>query len=563
MLTKQTFAFSLIVVLPLALVAWFGLRLAQHEQAVLREQFRALAAEQLQEVDRFIAAYIQRQRRELLRITNVEDVAPKTLRAVVRHEPLVRQLFVLTSDGLIIYPHPDDQLNQREREFLARTEQLIGDRDLVGSATSSEDVTTRPGTGGPANKTGTFQRKLPFRASPSAESKRILPQIQASSDDTHGWHLWYWGRGLNLIFWRRDSDNRLICVELDRARWIADLIGELPDTGVDKSSNRSNQVRLVNSSGNTLYQWGNFEPAEDQQPFTELALTPPLSAWRLNYFLSDESLTLDSTRFNIISAVAVISLAICGLAVYFFREYTRDMREAEQRVSFVNQVSHELKTPLTNIRMYADLLEADLDLITGEEIESPKRRLNVIQQESQRLSRLIGNVLTFAKRSRNTLQLRPRPGCIDDIIKRVRAQFAPSLNERGIEVVLDQHAPGHVNVDADALEQILGNLVGNVEKYAANGKLLRISSRGSADRTVIEVEDDGPGIPRRQRDRIFQPFQRSTERLEDTAGTGIGLTIARQLARLHGGELELVEGGGGAKFRLELATPATKEGASE
>ena len=66
-----------------------------------------------------------------------------------------------------------------------------------------------------------------------------------------------------------------------------------------------------------------------------------------------------------------------------------------------------------------------------------------------------------------------------------------------------------------------------------------------------------------EHDRIFQPFQRSAERLEDTAGTGIGLTIARQLARIHGGELELVEGGGGAKFRLELATPATREGASE
>ena len=97
----------------------------------------------------------------------------------------------------------------------------------------------------------------------------------------------------------------------------------------------------------------------------------------------------------------------------------------------------------------------------------------------------------------------------------------------------------------------------NVEKYAADGKLLRISSQSSADRTVIEVVDSGPGIPSKQHDQIFQPFHRSTDRLEDTAGTGIGLTIARQLARLHGGELDLVEGGGGATFRLELATPST------
>ena len=530
---------------------------------VLRERFRALTAEQLQEYDRFIAAYVQRQRREMLRITSVVDTDPNRLRAIIRQEPLVRQLFVLTSEGLIVYPHPDDQLNQREREFLARTEQLIGDRDLVGSATTPQDVKAVPGTGGPINRAHTFQKTISSRPSRSTKSDRVSARLQASSDDTHGWYLWYWGRGLNLIFWRRNSDHGLICVELDRARWIADLIGELPDTSVDESWNRSNQVRLVNSSGNTLYQWGNLDPAENQQPFTELALAPPLSAWRLNYFLHDESVTLGSTRFNIFSALAVISLAMLGLAVYFFREYTRDMREAQQRVSFVNQVSHELKTPLTNIRMYADLLEADLNLMAVEESESPKQRLNVIQRESQRLSRLIGNVLTFAKRSRNTLQLRPRPGCIDDIIQRVLAQFAPTLNERGIEVELDQNAPNQVDVDADTLEQILGNLISNVEKYAADGKLLRISSQNSADRTIIEVVDAGPGIPTKRHDQIFQPFQRSSGRLEDTVGTGIGLTIARQLARLHGGELELVEGGGGATFRLELATPSTKEGAPD
>ena len=562
LLKKQTIAFSLIVLLPLALVTWFGLRLARNEQAVLRERFRALAADQLQEYDRFIAAYIQRQQRALLRLTNVTDIDPQRLRAIVRREPLVRQLFVLTSDGLIIFPHPDDELNESEREFLARTEQLIGDRDLVGTAVTREDVHKPPRNRGPTETAGASPGKLSSSARVAKKSARVSAQIPAASDDTHGWYLWYWGRGLNLIFWRRAADDRLICVELDRSRWIADLIGELPNTSVDVLSSRSNQVRLVNSSGNTLYQWGNLDPAENQRPLAELALAPPLSAWRLNYFLSDESMTLGSTRFNIFSALAVISLAMLGLAAYFFREYTRDMREARQRVSFVNQVSHELKTPLTNIRMYAELLEADLNLLAAAETESPKQRLGVIQRESQRLSRLIGNVLTFAKRSRNTLQLRPRPGCVDDIIQHVLAQFAPTLKERGIEVVLDENAPQQVHVDADALEQILGNLISNVEKYAADGKLLRVTSQSSADRTVIEVVDDGPGIPSRQHDQIFQPFQRSADRLEDTAGTGIGLTIARQLARLHGGELELVAGSRGATFRLELATPSAQEGVS-
>jgi signal transduction histidine kinase len=241
--------------------------------------------------------------------------------------------------------------------------------------------------------------------------------------------------------------------------------------------------------------------------------------------------------------------------VWVYREYNRQVREAAQRVSFVNQVSHELKTPLTNIRMYAELLESDLASAAGDRSDGPRSHLKVIVEESQRLSRLIGNVLTFARKQRDQLTLRPRPAVVDDVIQTVLERFGPALERRGVDVHSELSAPALVNLDVDALEQILGNLLSNVEKYAAAGKRVEINSRQSDAYTYIEVRDSGPGIPTRHQERVFRPFQRLSNHIADTPGTGIGLTIARQLAQLHGGDLIPLAAERGARFEVRIRTP--------
>lgn len=190
-------------------------------------------------------------------------------------------------------------------------------------------------------------------------------------------------------------------------------------------------------------------------------------------------------------------MAVCltGLAVYFYRESSRELREAATRVNFVNQVSHELRTPLTNICLYADLLEHDLQFIE------------------------------------------------------------PTMAQKAIEIRFHGNAPDAVQLDVDALEQILVNLLSNVEKYAASGGLVEISTRQNGDRTIVEIADHGPGIARDQREKIFQPFYRMSDRLEGAAGAGIGLSIVRNLARLHGGDVYLLDRDTGATFRVELLSP--------
>ena len=107
-------------------------------------------------------------------------------------------------------------------------------------------------------------------------------------------------------------------------------------------------------------------------------------------------------------------------------------------------------------------------------------------------------------------------------------------------------------IDADFLEQIVGNLISNVEKYAAAGKSLRISSRVESGSAIVDVADAGPGIPKSDHDRVFAPFVRGSNEIRAVAGTGIGLSIARELARLHGGDLTLLESTTGCVFRVVL-----------
>jgi len=258
--------------------------------------------------------------------------------------------------------------------------------------------------------------------------------------------------------------------------------------------------------------------------------------------------------YGVFLGLAAVGLALLGLAVYFYRASGAELRTASQRVSFVNQVSHELKTPLTNIRMYAELLEAAL--------ESPpsgvQRHLRVIVNESERLTRLIANVLTFARDEREGLTLHRTTSVVDDVVRSVIDAFAPRFRRAALEVNLVLGAAETVVCDQDAIGQIVGNLLSNVEKYAGDGGQVWISTHQEPGWTTVDVRDAGPGIPRAQREQVFVPFHRLSDALEEgVSGTGIGLGIARRLARLHGGDLHLLDCDTGAHFRVRIRTEAS------
>lgn len=555
-----------IVLLPLGLLAWLGTELARDEQSRVQVKFRELMANQLAVRKQAIARVIEAAERELVRITESPGAegaaragaAPASkgrgaidaslLRTEMRSERLARQIFVLRSNGSFIYPLLDGSATDSEKSFFDRTRSVWESGVRFGA-----------GDDGQASSSSASPSRAGFRSAPQSytSSSSSLSQPSNMAPRTQGWHSWFWGNGAHLIFWRQLASGPVVGVEVDRAALLADVVGGLPDTGLDTAGSLSGRISLSDAQNHTIYQWGAFDPDEGAEPDVRMAVDDPLSMWTLNYHAAPDSLAAGGAGgawFNVGTALALGCLVVVGMAVYFFREQTREIREASQRVSFVNQVSHELKTPLTNIRMYAEMMEAQL-----EESEGPAREnLDVIVKESQRLSRMIANVLAFAKRQREPLKPSPRERPPDEVIRSVIEHFRPALSARGVEIVFEGKASAAVALDSDFLEQILGNLFGNVEKYAANGGEMRVESEIFGGELTITVADRGPGIPQSQREEIFLPFKRLSNKLSDgVTGTGIGLSIARELARNHGGDLTLEPAEKGAMFMLTMATQKT------
>ncbi len=245
-------------------------------------------------------------------------------------------------------------------------------------------------------------------------------------------------------------------------------------------------------------------------------------------------------------ALALLLLA-GGIAVAVWQR--KAIRLAEERVSFVNRVSHELRTPLTNLLLNTDLALDGLPVEDGR----LRRRLGLIREETGRLSRIVDNVLAFARIERGRYEARGQSCDLGALIDEMRENFAPLFERKSIRCRYEHDGGGSVPLDRDALAQILANLLSNVEKYAGESAEARVAVSMNGERLVVEVADDGPGIPAEARDRVFRPFERAGSRVNEGAtGTGLGLTISRELARGLGGRLELVPSPGGARFRLEI-----------
>lgn len=257
----------------------------------------------------------------------------------------------------------------------------------------------------------------------------------------------------------------------------------------------------------------------------------------------------DTATLWVSGSLAAI-LIIAGGFLYIERQ--RSVRLAEERVSFVNRVSHELGTPLTNILLNLDLVSRSVE----RNPEEARRRLAMVGEEVRRLARLVANVLTFSRSERNISQSRVVSCVPDEVIAGVLEQFQPSLERRGIRIEWRSDAAGLVLADPDALSQIVGNLISNVEKYGAAGGWLGMTSTLADGRLRVRVADRGPGIAARHEERIFGAFERIASAVnEGSSGTGLGLSIARDLARRGEGELCLIPAPEGAVFELDLPAP--------
>jgi two-component system, OmpR family, phosphate regulon sensor histidine kinase PhoR len=253
------------------------------------------------------------------------------------------------------------------------------------------------------------------------------------------------------------------------------------------------------------------------------------------------------------AGLVLFAVLLAGFAA-LYRLGLRQLTLARQQQDFVAAVSHELKTPLTSIRMYAELLRA------GWASEEKKREYyDYINDESERLSRLIANVLQLARLERDELRLELKSFDADTLFELIRSRVQAPIERAGFAVQFERDpalAGVRLEVDADALVQIMINLVDNALKFSASAALRRIEIQleaAASGQVVFTVRDHGPGVPAAARRRIFELFVRGgSELTRETQGTGIGLALARQLARGMGGDVEVAAAEPGARFRLSL-----------
>ena len=246
----------------------------------------------------------------------------------------------------------------------------------------------------------------------------------------------------------------------------------------------------------------------------------------------------------------VMFLLTFGLLFAAIRQLNREQSLLKMRADFVSEVSHELRTPLTQIRMFTETL-----LFERFETSDDKRRaLEIINRESQRLTHLVENVLQFSDRNGDERKLSPQHGELAPVIEKVVAEFRPLAEpaDNKIELHLDEHAAALF--DADALRQILLNLLDNAVKYGPSGQCVRVALRDADNAVELSVCDQGPGVPAADRDRIWEGYYRlDRERQSAIAGTGIGLAVVRDLVNRLGGSTWIDDGdSAGACFFVTL-----------
>ncbi len=224
------------------------------------------------------------------------------------------------------------------------------------------------------------------------------------------------------------------------------------------------------------------------------------------------------------------------------------------RRQLLADVSHELMTPLSAIRGYVETLGmADVPL----DLDTRKRYLDIVEQETHKLEAIIGDLLDLARLEGGGDRMRAEPVAVEDLFKRIADRHEPSLRDRGVSLRIEV-APDTPRIlgDAGRLEQALQNLAANAIRHTPDGGVVRLAASRAENGVHITVRDTGPGIPPEHLPRVFDRFYKvdaSRAGTDVPSGSGLGLSIVRAIIQRHGGTVTVANArDGGALFELDL-----------
>ena len=315
-------------------------------------------------------------------------------------------------------------------------------------------------------------------------------------------------------------------------------------------------IRVTQPDGEVLYE--NAQSRGDERFEVERTMTvASYEGVRLQLRPRDRSIEQEVRRLALTKTalIGLIDLMLLAGLALVWANVRRELRLSRLKSDFVANVSHELKTPLALIRLFAETLE--LGRVPTEEKKGQYYR--VINKESRRLTQLINNILDFSRIEAGRKEYRLRRGDVGAVVRDVVEAYRFPIEHQGFTLDVDvaEDLP-EIDLDPEAMSQALINLLNNAIKYSPDRGSIRVSARRAGARVLVSVADRGIGIPRSEHRRVFEKFYRVESSLvHTTKGSGLGLALVQHITEHHGGRVELASAPGeGSTFTLSLPVPA-------
>ena len=561
----RIYLYWLLLLVPTLAVAAGALVLLRREQARLdAEASAARAAKQaaIAARARLIAENVE------LLVADVEDGLTGTLMALPARNPeaalaewmkgntLVQSVFWLEDDRRVRWCS-----DERARPWLSRWIALRPPWRLTATFAPETDAVRRLRGNIAANvsQAQSLRNSLQYEARQANTTSPNLKLAEgtAAAEERHGWAAWQESGMLHLVGWRKLATGSVVGVELNLAGITGRFDELLPRDGelAHAFAIREHDGRVAQSK---VYLANDLEVRKRATPEEVVAIPlaeTVLPGWEVVGYGEGPRDSRTAGGYFVVGAllVGIFVATILSAGSLLLWQARRSEAEAAQKTSFVANVSHEFKTPLTTIRLYAELLEQGR---VRDEAQS-RTYLQTIARETQRLARLVNNALDFSRLEQGKKKYALAAVDLTAELGRMLDTHAPRIAEAGL--TLHRQLPGAAvpaTLDRDALEQIVLNLIDNACKYAVPGGELTVTlETPPGGGKQIRGSDRGPGVPPVHRERIFEKFHRVDDTLTaEQGGAGLGLSIARQLARGLGGELSYApREGGGASFILKLS----------
>jgi two-component system phosphate regulon sensor histidine kinase PhoR len=367
-------------------------------------------------------------------------------------------------------------------------------------------------------------------------------------DELRHLHREYANQSYLLSYWQRIHEGRRYVVVAwhDIGRIVRETLPMLyaesaaPGAPVPSRSSAASRVNVVDEEGRIIY----GPPLRSGEFTVGVRFPTTLYNWRVQVSpLASEELAsrVQNRRLLEITMVSLSFIVIVVGAIAIVLVAEKERRISALKSEFVANVSHELKTPLALVRMFAEMLQS------GRVSSDTKKQeyLDIIVRESERLSALIENVLDFARLERGRGSYEFAEGDVGDAVARAANVYRYRAEREGVKLVVDV-APAlpRARIDERAIQLAVINLVDNALKYAPGGETITIRACGHDGGVRIEVADEGPGVAPEDRHRIFERFvrlsgsrdEKSTEKSRSPVrGSGIGLALVKHIAESHGG----------------------------